>query len=338
MDYHALYRAVTPRYPLDDLTPAGVSAWQARLRPALRAALGLTRMEADLASHTPQAELLEREVCEGFVRERWTLTTEPDLALPFYLLRPDPLPAGRLPLVLTPHGHNVPGIYAGVYADEEERRSGVEGQRDIAVQAARQGYLAIAPTARGFGETRTPADIAAGALNSCRTRTLQGLLVGRTVIGERVWDLERLLDWALAEQSVDPARVAITGNSGGGTASFFAAACDVRYSAALPGSYYCSLADSIGSIYHCDCNYVPDILSLGELGSLAGLIAPRYVRFLNGRLDPIFPIEAAREQFAHTHAIYAAAGVPERCSLWIGPEGHRYYSAGAWTWLRAVWR
>ena len=37
-----------------------------------------------------------------------------------------------------------------------------------------------------------------------------------------------LVDWAIAHQGVDPARIAITGNSGGGTVSLFAAACDTR--------------------------------------------------------------------------------------------------------------
>ena len=31
----------------------------------------------------------------------------------------------------------------------------LEGDRDIAVQAVRERYLVIAPTTRGFGETRT---------------------------------------------------------------------------------------------------------------------------------------------------------------------------------------
>lgn len=136
-------------------------------------------------------------------RERWRLWVEPTVPLPFYLLKPLAIGDRPLPLVLTPHGHNQPPIYAGVVADEAERRSMLEGQRDIAVQAVREGYLAIAPTTRAFDETRTEKDQRDEKLSSCRTALMHGLLVGRTPIGERVWDMQRLLDWALAELPVE---------------------------------------------------------------------------------------------------------------------------------------
>ena len=50
-------------------------------------------------------ELLQSESLDGYTRESWQLWTEPTLALPFYLLRPDHQ-TGPLPLVVIPHGHN----------------------------------------------------------------------------------------------------------------------------------------------------------------------------------------------------------------------------------------
>ena len=35
-----------------------------------------------------------------------------------------------------------------------------------------------------------------------------------------------------------------------------AAACDTRISVAVPGCYFNTFSGSIGSIIHCDCNYV----------------------------------------------------------------------------------
>lgn len=57
------------------------------------------------------------------------------MPLPFYLLLPDldaPDTAVPLPLVICPHGHNQPHIYVGLYNDETERLSIIEGERDIA--------------------------------------------------------------------------------------------------------------------------------------------------------------------------------------------------------------
>ena len=162
------------------------------------------------------------------------------------------------------------------------------------MQAVEQGYLVIAPTTRAFGETRSPADKNKDAVSSCRLQLMHDLLLGRTPIGDRVWDMSRLIDWAIEHQGVDPARVAITGNSGGGTVSLFAAACDTRISVAVPGCYFNTFAGSIGSIIHCDCNYVPGILRLGEMHDIAGLVAPRPFLAVAGRDDPIFPVAHTR--------------------------------------------
>jgi hypothetical protein len=149
-----------------------------------------------------------------------------------------------------------------------------------------------------------------------------------------VWDTSRLIDWAIARDDVDASAIAITGNSGGGTTSLFAAACDERIRVAVPSCCFCTFAASIGSIHHCECNYVPGILRLAEMHDVAGLAAPRALRVVAGEEDSIFPIAPARGAFERLEGIYAAAGAAGRCSLYVGPGGHRYYKAGAWPFIR----
>ncbi|MHB1356913.1 MAG: alpha/beta hydrolase family protein [Anaerolineae bacterium] len=330
--YQRLYRAAQPEFACRAINPAEVAAWQQAFRPRLRAALGLDGMQTDLAGHQPHAVRVSSEALDGYTREEWRIEVEPGVQLPFYLLLPEH-PTDPAPLILTPHGHNPPHIYVGLYHNEEERWEIMAGERDIAVQAVREGYIAIAPTTRGFGETRTPEDVAKGLVSSCRTQMMHGLLLGRTPIGERVWDIEHLIDWALASLPVDPRRIAITGNSGGGTISLFAAACEQRIAAAVPSCYFCTFAGSIGAIHHCDCNYVPGMLRLGEMWDVAGLIAPRPFRAIAGLHDDIFPIDEVRRSFTNLQHIYAAAGVPDNCTLYVGEGGHRYYKAGAWPFI-----
>ncbi len=331
--YERLYAAAPAEFEFRGDSRRDWSSWARRFRPRLRAALGVDAMASDLAGHAPRAERRAAEDMGSYVRESWHLWTEPDLPLPFYLLLPKSA-RGRRPLVLTPHGHNHPHIYVGIAADDDERRSIAEGERDIACQAVCEGYVTIAPTTRGFGETRTEADRCGNALSSCRTRLMHGLLVGRTPIGERVWDISRLIDWALSRDDVDARRIAITGNSGGGTVSLFAAACDERIAVAVPSCYFCTFRASIGSIRHCDCNYVPGILRLGEMYDVAGLIAPRPFRAIAGEQDPIFPIAHVRAAFERLQRIYAAAGAADDCSLYAGAGGHRFYKDGAWPFIR----
>jgi hypothetical protein len=331
--YARLYGSAPRKFAFEAETAEEALAWQEEFRPELRRALGLENMEADLEGFQPRAEKTDEADMGAYVRERWRLWTEPDLPLPFWLLVPKGA-EGALPVVLTPHGHGSPDMYVGIFRNEEERRKIEEGDRDIAVQAVREGYIALAPTARGFGETRTAADREADNLTSCRTRLLHGLLVGRTAIGERVWDVSRLLDWALARDDVDGSQVAITGNSGGGTISLFAAALDGRISVSVPSSYFCTFAGSIGPIWHCECNYVPGILRLGEMYDIAGLVAPRPFLAIAGKEDPLFPIRHVREAFGRLKSVYEVMGVPERAELHEGQGGHRYYAAASWPFVR----
>lgn len=333
LHYRTIQEQTRGEFAFSGQTPADVAAWQAAFRPRLRQALGLDVMAGQLAGHRPHAELAASEDCGDYVRESWHLWVEPTVPLPFYLLRPKGI-SGPTPLVLTPHGHNHPHIYAGIARSDEEQKSIMEGERDIAVQSVREGYLTIAPTARAFGETRTAQDASDDKVHSCRSELMADLLVGRTPIGVRCWDVSRLLDWALANLPVDASRIAITGNSGGGTISLWAPAVDERIAVAMPASYFCTFQGSIGSIHHCDCNYVPGILRLGEMYDVAGLIAPRPFLAVAGKEDTIFPVDQVRLAFERLQRVYAAAGVPERCELFVGHAGHRYYKARPWPFVR----
>ena len=331
--FQATYHAFSPEFRFQAKTQEDLQQWRAAFRPRLRTILGLDNLEADLTDHVPTGVCHPEDDLGDIVREHWHLWTEPTVPLPFYLIRPKQI-EGRVPLVLTPHGHNHPRLYAGLYEGEEEKQNMLGGERDLAIQAAREGYIAIAPTTRAIGETRTEKDKERNSIHSCQLQLRHGLLAGRTPIGERVWDMSRLIDWALANLGVNPDKIAMTGNSGGGTITVFAAACETRISVAMPGCYFCTFEGSIGSINHCDCNYVPGILRFGEMYDVAGLIAPRPFNAIAGRDDPIFPIDQVKFAYEKLKEIYTVAGVPEQCKLYIGDGGHRYYKAGAWPFLR----
>lgn len=332
--YDGLYQQAPRQFAFRGSSKQDFQQWQKSFLPQVKQTLGLTLMEQQLKTFKPYAR--QREVIDkdGYTLERWVLWTEPTVPLPFVLLRPK-ISSGKRPLVITPHGHGKnTESYAGVYTSDEDRKFNEDGQRDVAVQAVKKGYLAIAPTARGFGETRSDADLKSDRTSSCRTQMLQNLLVGRTAIGERVWDVSKLIDWALQNLPVQEQNIIVTGNSGGGTTSLFAAACDTRISIAVPASYFCTFEKSIGSLEHCPCNYLPGMLQLGEMSDVAGLVAPRAFCAVNGVEDDIFPITATRTAYAELQKIYKAAGVPDHCNLYEGDGGHRYYSDGAWPFVQ----
>ncbi len=330
-----LYEHADMKHAFVGKTQADFEEWQEEFRDALKDRLGISRLENRLDSYRVKAERVDSEDVGYAVRERWRVWTEPGVPLPVVLLLPKDRD-GELPLMITPHGHDRhPGLYAGIYWSEKERMETEQNEKDVAVQAVKNGFIAIAPTARGFGDTRTPEDKEKGLPYSCRTLAVQGLLAGRTLIGDRVWDISKLIDWALETLPVDASRIVVSGNSGGGTATLFAGACDTRIAISVPSSYFCTFAGSIGAMYHCECNYVPGILDDGEMADVAGLTAPRFFCALNGRYDPMFPFAEAQKAFGHLKEIYEAAGVPGHCELYAGEGGHRYYKEGAWRFIHA---
>jgi len=121
------------------------------------------------------------------------------------------------------------------------------------------------------------------------------------------------------------------GNSGGGTTSLFAAALLPRLTHAMPSCYFCTFRDSIMSIHHCMCNYVPNLLLYAEMAHVMGLFAPRPVVIVAGKDDPIFPLDGVKKAFAELKKIYAAAGAENNCKLVIGDGAHRFYAEGGWS-------
>lgn len=300
-------------------------------RRELESALGLPVIRDRASNHRVEAEEVERVELEDHVRELVRVHAEPGVRLPTYILTPRGTPPeSGFPLVLAPHGHSEPDIYVGISHSEEQKQEIEESEGDVARQAVREGYIAVAPISRGFGETRTAEAKESGALSSCRELLMHNLLVGRTPIGDRVWDLLQLLEWSLDTRPVDPGRIAVVGQSGGGTTALYAAACEERIGLCIPSCSFCTFTGSIGSIHHCACNYVPGILRFAEMADLAGLITPRPLHVVTGKRDEIFPIDEVRRAHREALEFWSALGTEERCTLYEGDGGHRFYRDGAW--------
>ena len=159
---------------------------------------------------------------------------------------------------------------------------------------------------------------------------MHALMLGRTLIGERVYDVDRGIDYLASRGDADMKSIGVMGNSGGGTISLFSAALLPRIAFAMPSCYFCTFRDSIMSIYHCMDNYIPGLLKVAEMSDIMGLFAPKPVVIVAGKKDEIFPIRATRRAFRELRRIYSAVGASERCHLVVGDGGHRFYADEAW--------
>jgi hypothetical protein len=309
-----------------------VEEWQTRARPALRKLIGLTGMNEQLQGHVVSVELEPAEDMGDYSRQLGRMETEPDVWIPFWLLRPGG--EGPFPLAITPHGHDSNGYNTsvGIPSERMPAEKIQEEDRDVAVQAVRRGFMAIAPATRGLSCDGVPDIYNKHGGRDCRSQLMHCLMVNRTCVGERVYDMERFLDWAVQSFEVDESRVLMMGNSGGGVVTTYAAACDERITVAVPSCSF-DLLQARGCIMHCDCNLVPGILHFGEFYDVAGLIAPRRLLIVNGRHDSLHrpaEVDQAAEKVAH---IYEAAGASANFSHQFGEEGHRFYKDIMWPFI-----
>src|SRR3712207_9278492 len=98
------------------------------------------------------------------------------------------------------------------------------------------------------------------------------MMLGRSLLGRRVWDTLRAIDYLQTRPEVDAERIGIMGISGGGMVTLFASALDERLRAAVISGYLCTFEGSIMSIYHCLCNYVPGLLQDAEMYDIAAML------------------------------------------------------------------
>ena len=302
-----------------------LGAWRAEVKETLTGLLGLmpdrVPLEVTVEWEEQHADHLER---------RFSFTAEEGARVPCHLLVPRK-GDGPHPVMICLQGHST-GMHISLgrakYPGDEQS---IAGGRDFGLQAVRQGYAALVMEQRSFGERRDQRpDKVVSLGRGCHHASMVALMLGRTLVGERVWDVSRAIDALASFGEVDSSRVACMGNSGGGTTTLFAACVEERLCAAMPSCYVCTFRHSLASIDHCACNYVPGILNHFEMGDLAVLIAPRPLVVVAGREDPIFPLEGVRETFATIQAIYDRYGVGDRCRLVIGEGGHRFYPELGW--------
>ncbi|MBR1970733.1 MAG: hypothetical protein IKA17_10325 [Clostridia bacterium] len=297
------------------------SLWQQNAKEKLEELLGLPLANCDdLFSVEYEKERDE------YNEIRFTFQSEDGYFVPCHLLIPkgvEKLP----PLVICLQGHST-GMHISLGRPKHSPRDeeSIAGERDFAVGALKRGYCALTIEQRGMGEC-------GGAENgdtACHIHTMPNLLIGRTTIGERVWDIMRALDVVTERFSdvFDKDNIICLGNSGGGTAAFYTACLEERIKTAVVSCAFCGYDASIMPIVHCTCNFVPGIRKYFEMGDLGGLIAPRNLVVVSGKNDPIFPIDSAVKNFEITKKLYSYTN--GKCIQAIGDGGHRFYYNTTW--------
>lgn len=304
------------RFPFRATSRAEAEAWQAGCRAALAEAVGF--IDGPVAGWSgrataPAVELVEEVDRGDFVRRKLLMATTPRTFMPVYLLRPKGVER-PLPVVLAYHGHGY-GVKdcVGLWENGEERYTPDGYHQDFAIALCRRGFLVAAPELAGFGERQNDysyldQQFGQGVPTTCHNAATYAFMLGKSLVGLRVRDSMRLLDWLGQSGEADPNRVGVMGISGGAALGFFHTCLDERIRACVISGYYTNWRDSILAMHHCTCNYVPGLLNIGELTDVAGLILPRPLLVEVGTRDPIYPVGPVREAVDRTRNMSAIFG------------------------------
>jgi len=154
----------------------------------------------------------------------------------------------------------------------------------------------------------------------------QMALVGDWIGKWFVWDGIRALDVLLEQDGVDSTCVGVTGNSGGGTMTAYAVACDPRITMAAPSCWITSwhhngINEEAQDAEQCP----PGILAAGlEQQDLLLARAPNPVILLTQEED-FFDQRGSLEAFERLRHVYCLLGAEDNAVYYAGGGAHNYW-------------
>lgn len=250
---------------------------------------------------------LERD---DYVVELLHFQSRPGLYVTANLYRPARARADeKLPAVLYVCGHSGRG-----------RNGNKTAFQSHGIWFARHGYVCLMLDTLQLGE------IAGIHHGTYRENRWWWISRGYTSAGVECWNGLRGIDYLVSRPDVDPGRIAVTGISGGGAATFWIAAADERAKGAVPVSGMADLLSYIPNRVingHCDCMFLYNTYQW-PWTRIASLVAPRPLLFVNSDKDPIFPMDANDRVINRLERVYSLFGASHLVDSVVSIGGHDY--------------
>ncbi len=145
---------------------------------------------------------------------------------------------------------------------------------------------------------------------------------GRLLMGERLWDLMRCVDYLQSMPEVDGRRIGCAGLSLGGEMAMWLAAMDERIAATVSAGFLTTMDQMEKN--HCLCWKFDGLRELVDFADIYSLAAPRPLQCQNGMLEPPtqFYVPLARRAMEEIRMIYNDLDKPENVVLDIHEGGH----------------
>ncbi|HNX35761.1 MAG TPA: acetylxylan esterase [Kiritimatiellia bacterium] len=292
-------------------TPEALAAKQKEWRAAWLESLG------GLPEQTPLEDRTTGVIqCEGYRIEKVVFQSQPGVYVTGLLYLPaDPKFKAPYPGVLIVHGHS----------NEGKLR---DGYRRMAILAVKAGFGVFAPDPLSQGERRQCAakyDTQENCSAEHASLGARAWLVGWNFARFRLWDALRSIDYMASRTELDLSKLAVAGNSGGGTMSVYLQAFDERVKVACPNCYVSSLREVIRErgCHDSEQFFHGQLKSGFNHAALVALGQPRVDLLIGARHADYFPIAGVRSTFGILQGLHDRLGASNDVGLYScdGPHG-----------------
>ena len=254
---------------------------------------------------------------DNYRLEKLIYYSRPDFPVTANLYIPDNAQPGKTPTLLHVLGHALNG------------KASVEYQT-VGISFCRKGYMVLMPDPIGQGERLSFPTL--NEFQNVREHNLLNrrlLAIGDNVGAWRIWDAIRSVDLLLERPETDPERLAIVGNSGGGTMTTLVNAVEPRLKAAAPNCYITTWMRLVENELPVDGEQIPPGFGAdgGEMADLLLLKAPNPLLIM-GEQNDFFDIRGTRETYEEIKRIYTILGCSEKVSLFVGDSFHSFTPKG----------
>jgi hypothetical protein len=285
-------------------SPAQIVAWQKNLRAKFAKLLKIDDLIASGAKTPFEPKELNAWDMGDYVAKKMTIRSTPGRVITVVVTLPK---SGRRPhpavVCIGGHGSSLYSTYANgkTFADWSPKgKDGSPIYKGFAAELARTGYVTIATVVSQH----------------------QIYEEGRTLMGERLWDLMRCVSYLGTLREVNKSKIGCGGLSLGGEMTMWLAAMDTRIAVA-DSSGFLTVMDQMEK-GHCMCWKFDGLRELVDYADIYALIAPRPLLCENGRKEgaSAFTPALAEKAMAEIRPIYASFKKPGNALLDIHDGGH----------------
>lgn len=257
-----------------------------------------------------------------YTRTRVLYSVSTDEQVPAWLLIPKAeQPPQGWPALLAIHQH------AGEFHLGKSEPAGLTGNPHMhyGKELCERGYVVLCPDLLCFEERRPPASHRLQGTDYERFAFTQLLLDGSCLQTKYLHDLSCALDLLTTLPEVNSQRLGVIGHSLGGQQALWLSWYDPRITATVSSCGFSLIRTLLrDGINHNFALYVPGMLRICDMDTLATMLAPRALLFTAGTTDHIFPIDGVQSIAETTQQAYYQHGTPERFQAAIFSGGHAF--------------